>query len=428
VIGAPHSLQNLAFLLSSVPHDPHNSPAAVISHGQPTVVHINIVSPLASQHAPYRHCDVYGHTSDDAARAAIDGLTGHSAYDKLAPCSPSEPHGEEPPFVWFGRLTICRCRLPCAGQLHGDARPDMNLLGLRLVLLCEGQDLAGSQRPAPEYEVFAMNDTGDVALVDTTRDELREHIAQARERFDRLVRTADPLARPPGSDWTVQQVVAHVLTGAHRCRDLARTGDYHRAAYPSEMGAINQTELEAAMAPIPDLADQLQALEPEIDSYFDAVANEGPVLPFHCGACVDGITVQTTWLGELLLHGHDVAQAVEASWELPERDMLLVARGLMQFGAGYLRAAVSPRTDLCVAFNVRGARPYLIHIHHGTAEFRERRPDDRPDAVLRVPASTLTQLLYQRIGSFTAARGGLLIIGGRRPWLALKLQSYFEPA
>ena len=60
VTAAPHSLQNLAFSLSSVPHDPHNSPAAVISRGQPTVVHIDIVSPLASQHVPYRHCDVCG--------------------------------------------------------------------------------------------------------------------------------------------------------------------------------------------------------------------------------------------------------------------------------------------------------------------------------------------------------------------------------
>jgi hypothetical protein len=59
---------------------------------------------------------------------------------------------------------------------------------------------------------------------------------------------------------------------------------------------------------------------------------------------------------------------------------------------------------------------------------RERRPDDRPDAVLRSPASILTQLLYQRIGPFTATRRGMLIVGGRRPWLALKLQSCFEPA
>jgi hypothetical protein len=32
---------------SSAPHDPHTKAAAVISRGQPTVVHINIVSPLA---------------------------------------------------------------------------------------------------------------------------------------------------------------------------------------------------------------------------------------------------------------------------------------------------------------------------------------------------------------------------------------------
>jgi hypothetical protein len=58
---------------------------------------------------------------------------------------------------------------------------------------------------------------------------------------------------------------------------------------------------------------------------------------------------------------------------------------------------------------------------------RVRRPDDRPDAVLRLPASTLTQLFYQRIGVFSAVLKGLRIAGGRRPWVALKLKSYFEP-
>jgi hypothetical protein len=54
---APHSLQNFEFGASSVPHDPHTTAAAVISRGQPTVVHVTIVSPLASQHVPYRRCD-----------------------------------------------------------------------------------------------------------------------------------------------------------------------------------------------------------------------------------------------------------------------------------------------------------------------------------------------------------------------------------
>ena len=45
---APHSLQNFAFGGSSVPHDPHAKAAAVMSRGQPTVVHVTIVSPLSS--------------------------------------------------------------------------------------------------------------------------------------------------------------------------------------------------------------------------------------------------------------------------------------------------------------------------------------------------------------------------------------------
>jgi uncharacterized protein (TIGR03083 family) len=273
-----------------------------------------------------------------------------------------------------------------------------------------------------------MNDIEYTPLVDTTRDELRERIELARQRFDRLVRTASPHARPPRSRWTVQQVVAHVLTIAHRYRDLANTGDYRRAASASQVALINQCELEAAMAPICELADRLQALTPVMDSFFDAVADEERILPFHGGGYIDGIASQTNWLGELLLHGHDIARAVKARWELPERDMLLIARGLMQIGPAYLRAEIPPGTDVCVALQVPGARPYLMHIHHGSADIRERRCDDRPDAVLRAPASTLTQLLYQRIGPFTAARQGLRLVGGRRPWLAFKLQSYFEPA
>ena len=53
-----------------------------------------------------------------------------------------------------------------------------------------------------------MNDTEYVGLVDTTRDELRDRIGRARDRFDRLIRTADPHLRVPGLDWTVHQVVA----------------------------------------------------------------------------------------------------------------------------------------------------------------------------------------------------------------------------
>jgi uncharacterized protein (TIGR03083 family) len=273
-----------------------------------------------------------------------------------------------------------------------------------------------------------MNGTAYVGLVDTTRDELRERISLARDRFDYLVRTADPKARPPRSRWTVQQVVAHVLTVAHRYRELARGQEYHRAGTPGEVAVINQAELEAALAPIPELADRIRALAEEMDGYFDQLADDQTMVPFHAGAVVDGTTAQTNWLGELLLHGEDVARAIKAPWEIAERDMLLVARGLMQIAPAFVRAGIAPDTDTRVAINVAGARPYLLHIRGDIAELRERQPGDRADVVLRGPASALTKMLYHRIGPLTATRRGLLVVGGRRPWKALRLQSYFEPA
>lgn len=60
-----------------------------------------------------------------------------------------------------------------------------------------------------------MDDPRDLALLDTSRDELRRRISAALQQFDHLIRTADPKARPRGSDWTVQQI-AHVLTVGHR--------------------------------------------------------------------------------------------------------------------------------------------------------------------------------------------------------------------
>jgi len=67
--GAPHSLQNFEFGGSSVPHDPHTTAAAVMSRRHPTVVHVDIVSPLAGQHVPYRGRDPANGSSatDDSA-------------------------------------------------------------------------------------------------------------------------------------------------------------------------------------------------------------------------------------------------------------------------------------------------------------------------------------------------------------------------
>ena len=273
-----------------------------------------------------------------------------------------------------------------------------------------------------------MNGTEYVALIDTTRDEFRDRIADALARFDQLARMADPAARPPGHDWTVQQIVAHVLTIADRYRAGAQGHAYRTVDSTGAIATLNQEELEAVLKPVPALLDELQSVAGELEIALDAFTDE-TVLPFHTFAEVSGAAWQSYWLGELLMHGEDIALAVTVPrWEIRERDMLLMLRGMMEIGHVYVREDISRDINISVALRLSGARPYLMHIHDGIAEVRDLRPADRPDAMLRGPASVIAQMFYGRIGLLAAAHRGLLIVGGRRPWRAIKLHVLLREA
>jgi uncharacterized protein (TIGR03083 family) len=270
-----------------------------------------------------------------------------------------------------------------------------------------------------------MEDTGYVAIVDTSRDELRDRLGEARQRFYRLARSADPNSRRRGLDWNVHQVIAHVLCVARRYQAIAEGRDFRRARQPRELDQINDEEMQAVMAPIPELLEDLETLEPVMDAFFDGLPDDYTG-EFHCGAMVSGIVVQVNWLFELVLHGEDIARAVGAPWEIRERDMLLLLREAVELAPAYVKAGIAPATDICVALQIPDSRPYVMHVHDGTLETRPRRSGDRPDAVLKAPASTMVRLFLHRIGPFTVARQGLRVVGGRRPWKAMQLQSCIE--
>jgi len=269
-----------------------------------------------------------------------------------------------------------------------------------------------------------VNNAGCVAIVDTDREELKDRLGDARQRFYRLARSTDPDARRRGLDWNVHQVIAHVLCVARRYQAVAEGRDFRRARYPRELDQINQEEMLAAMAPIPELLEELEALEPAMDAFFDDLPMDD-LAEFHCGAMVSGADIHINWLFELVLHGEDIARGVRALWDIRERDMLLLLREGMEATPAYVRAGISPAINICVALEVPRARPYVMHIHDGIAETRARRVSDRPDAVMKAPASTMLRLMLHRIGPVMAMRQGLRV-GGRRPWKAMQLSSCIE--
>jgi hypothetical protein len=106
--------------------------------------------------------------------------------------------------------------------------------------------------------------------------------------------------------------------------------------------------------------------------------------------------------------------------------VLLYLLEVVEVAPTFVRADLDPVVDSSVALQVPDARPYVIHVHDGMLELRPRKSDDRLDAVLKAPASTMIAMLVNRIGPAMAVRRGLRIVGGRRPWKAMKLQSCVE--
>lgn len=264
-------------------------------------------------------------------------------------------------------------------------------------------------------------------MTDTTADELGSAIDVARADFIRLCRRADPTAPVLDGHWNVLEMTAHVATVSRRYVGVAEGSGYRRAESPRDVDRINDDEVAANHdRSLEELLQQLEADAPTVRSLVEAMEASGRRVLFHGGASVDAIGAAASWLGELRIHGWDIAQAGGERWPLPERDMLMVLSGIQQLAPGYLDPARAAGRNLMVEARIPTARPWVTHVHDGVVESRPRRRGDRPHAVLRVPASVFALSFYRRIGPLPAAWAGLRIVGGSRPWRAVSLLSMFE--
>ena len=242
------------------------------------------------------------------------------------------------------------------------------------------------------------------------------------DRFVALVSSAsDTTIRIPACPgWTVRDLAAHMADTTVQYGRAAWSPAAATAARPDAkqlvaQGAASAEELAARLHP------ELAALRACIDAQDGQMPefryNDGPLVPADAGL---GIL-----LGELEVHGHDLARALGRPWLIDPGHAALTVEGISPI----LPAQVRPdrAKGLTASFEIR-LRGFASHIW----EFRDGQLHVNPphpgqiDVHLSADPAALLLVMYRRESQWKHISAGRLVAWGHKPWLAFTLVSRFH--
>jgi uncharacterized protein (TIGR03083 family) len=137
-------------------------------------------------------------------------------------------------------------------------------------------------------------------------------------------------------------------------------------------------------------------------------------------------TLRALALGELTIHGYDIARALGQSSSLDADTARLVIETAFTAMAPLLvdrGAAAGLEANFDV--RVRGAEPFLVAVHGGDVAVSSTSGGARVDCHLSAEPVALMLVGYGRISHWSALARFRLIAWGRRPWLALRFPRLF---
>lgn len=280
-----------------------------------------------------------------------------------------------------------------------------------------------------------MGAQGEGVALNIEEAEARMALLSAARRTAELVGSLPDADLPvDGLEWTVGEVGAHLAISLLSFVDAAQ-GRFNRVApYIPDVENLSDrlsgfTAATLLAQPERDPKTLAHLIRERVETFLaltaDRSADESLCTPWYgAGVSLDLATATCLLLGEQLVHGYDLAKTVGRHWPIEPADACLVLRA----GTSMLPLAVNPATarELQASFEVRIRRGprFLIDVHNGTAEVQ---PFGSHPVDCRISAEPVAFVLimYGRISRWRAIIRGKLLAWGRKPWLALKLDSIF---
>jgi uncharacterized protein (TIGR03083 family) len=264
-------------------------------------------------------------------------------------------------------------------------------------------------------------------MVLTDDSPLVAELRAAAQRYAALARSAaDGSQQVPGSAWTVRESVAHVATAAPRFAKFPQ-GTQRVASTPAEVAALNAEEIEALGDRTPgELAGLLENSVEQVISQIEGYGDQPPAFRFHGGCLIHADVALGILLGELVVHGWDLARQQRRSWPITRQQVSLIWSGVEPILPGWVDPARAAGHSAAYAVHLGDGPPRTLRFTNGTLT-TTLPPRHRIDCHVGGDPAAILLVVYRRRSPWRAAMTGRVIAWGRRPWLALSLADRFCP-
>ena len=248
-------------------------------------------------------------------------------------------------------------------------------------------------------------------------------LARLGARVVALVRSIqDPAAGTRGLEWSLAETAVHVLQTT-RSYEAGLTGELQPETEVADVVDViarkNREEIESEPERAP--AKIASALDDALRGFVAAARAAGPdrIAVFSTEYSATGTGVVCALIGELAIHGWDIARSIGARWDV-ERDASLFAAYASAAAAPLvLDSSAAAGVDVHVRIKLRGGIPFSIRVRDGRAWSEQS--DEVPEATIAGDPFAYLLAAYGRTGPILPMLRGRLVAYGRRPWKLLTL-------
>lgn len=274
----------------------------------------------------------------------------------------------------------------------------------------------------------------ELEITDERWQDARDALAGAAERFTRMLLDCPAPGRRTLGDWSVADTAAHVaivarLNAGLIAADLAALDEpeLDRGWQEAGFGAfakLNDLSLDHFPERAPDVV--ANRLLEEVDLLLNRAKDVDPreLRPWLGGARLPAASHVAHQLNEILIHGLDIARAVNVPWRISPREAAmtfdLFLMPMLGGDSGRLLAGGAGNPGrVAIEFRSKHTTPVVLTSENGRLAVDLPHAAGKVDARVRFDPTTMMLTIFRRERLARAVATGKLLAFGRRPWAAV---------